>query len=772
MHRHATRLMLCLILALAAAYLTGCADDVKPPPPPEKGFPETELTYAPLPGDTTTFRVRFFWNGYDKDGEVMRFRFAIDSDSIPPVEEWNTTTAKETTFLFLVDPVKEIRGHTFQIAAEDDEGQVDQTPARRFFSAKTIPPTSLIPAIGGGPSAFNPLIGPNFTFRWSGIDPDGGETGGSAPVDSFEYLLLLMGAFNEAGHDPLPPFNQQEYVDLINTATGATLPSNWRPDASDPDGKDYSDWAWIGIRALENRFRNATPGEYVFAVRAVDVAGATEKNLEWIRNIRHFTVSRVNPGPQLEVCSSVFTACLPKTTGPEDAPRRELQIFEGETISFSWSATAERYGGQITGYTFALDDTSTFPGLDLLRTAVTFSPEQLTAGNHFLFVRAVDDGGLVTNAVIPILIVRPDFKDPALPRSVLYVDDSTAPGITNPVPDSTTTIGNFPNDLAESQWWTETLLGHVSLDLPPITEWDATLAGAGEITLQGRKPPEPRHLAQYHTVIWNVDFNNSVTNPTALWRSLVGGNYSELAGYLRAGGTLILTGMDISSNVVNPTTIFDALSGGLCSQFAPGTDGYLFSYFPRLFMGIDRAILNKSALRRDGARDFIEAFPTTAGAAMGFDTATVDRGPVGSGAKWIITEPGDPETTNKPGLPRIDGWIMARNFDCRENPSAAFRLEDPSQAIALPILTYHGVRTGVFETGGPSPREGLVTGIRVQAHDLGLPGPKPPIVPGNSAGAIGRTVHLSFPLYWLRDEDARNVIQAAFTYVNASPTLP
>ena len=58
MHRHVTRLMLCLILALAAAYFTGCASDITPPAKPSPGFPETELTYAPLPGDTTTFRVR------------------------------------------------------------------------------------------------------------------------------------------------------------------------------------------------------------------------------------------------------------------------------------------------------------------------------------------------------------------------------------------------------------------------------------------------------------------------------------------------------------------------------------------------------------------------------------------------------------------------------------------------------------------------------------------------------------------------------------------
>ena len=734
--------------------------DPKPPPPAQA--PETELTYAPIPGDTTSFRVRFFWTGSDKDGEVVRFRFAIDADSMKPSHEWTPTHAKDTTFLFLVDPVTEIRGHTFQIAAEDNEGRIDPTPARRFFSAKTRPPTS---EIERGPAAFNPLVGPNFTFEWSGIDPDGGETGGSAPVDSFEYLLLLIGSLREQGHDPLPPYNHDRYVNMIRSATGRTLPSNWQ-------GLDHSDWEWIGVRALENRFRNATPGEYVFAVRAVDLAGATEKGIQFGRNIRRFTVSTKNPGPLLSICSSVFTACLAPTSGPDDAPRRELQIFEGETISFSWNATAERYGGEIAGYTYALDDTTTFPGLDPFRSAATFSPEVLTPGSHFLFVRAVDDGGLVTNSIVPIFIVRPEFKDPSASRLILYVDDSTAPGVTSPSQDLTTSFGNFRNDTDESLWWTQFLLNGLDAGgvIAPVTEWDALLAGAADT--ERRKPPAPRQLAQYTTVIWNVDTNNSITRPTALWSSLVGGNYSELAGYMRAGGTLILTGFDVSSNVVNPSTVFDSFSGGLCSEFAPGTQEYQFTYFPRLFMGVNRAILSKGALRRDGARDFIAAYPTAAGASMGFDSVFVDRGTSGSDAKWIIEAPGDPESNLSPGLGRIDGWIMARDFACELNTSSVFRLEDATLPVAQPILAYHGVRTGVLETGGPSPREGLVTGIRVQAHDQGLPGIKTPIVPGNSTGAIGRAVFISFPMYYLVDEDARKLMQTSFDYVNASPTLP
>jgi len=754
-----------VLTGLAAAvlgllYLTGCGNKVTPPPIHEDTNPETELTYAPLPGDTTTFRVHFYWNGYDKDGEVMTFSFAVDEDTLKPVGDWPTTTSKDTTLLFLVDPVKEVRQHVFKVASRDNDGKWDLSPATRFFSAKTLPPTSLIKR---GPAAFNPIVGPNFTFEWEGIDPDGGETGGKAPVDSFEYVLLLIGATGAPGAEPLPGYQQDFYLALINQSTGHTLKSDFEWAGTT---HDFSDWHWIGIHSLKNRFRNATPGEYVFAERAVDLAGATEKNLGFGTNIRHFTVSTKNPGASLVISSSVLTLPLQPAVGPDDTPRKPLQIFEGETISFSWTASADAYGGEVVGYTYALDDTSSFPGLDLLRTGATFKPSQLPPGSHFLFVRAVDDGGLVTNAVIPMLIVHPNFKDPGQPHSILYVDDSTPPGVTT---DETISIGNFPSDLTERAYWI-TDPGILN-GLAPVTEWDTSKEGYGEV--EGRKPPEPRLLANYTTVVWNVDFNNGVGSPTGLWRTLVGGAYSELSGYLRAGGTMILSGFLLGGNVINPNTVlYGNVSRGICFALEPGTTGYFLGTFPRMFMGVDGAVLGGPDLRTLGGKDFIQARPTAAGIAMGFDTVDVDRGPLGSGAKWITYSGfGSLNENLSPGLLYVDGLNMARNFACVDQPNSVFRVEDPAAPIAAPIYRYHGVHSGINEEGGPSPREGLVVGIRTQAHDLGTEGAGT-ITPGHAAGAIGRLVHLAFPLYFMKTEQARQLLQTSFNYVDQSPTLP
>jgi len=186
-------------------------------------------------------------------------------------------------------------------------------------------------------------------------------------------------------------------------------------------------------------------------------------------------------------------------------------------------------------------------------------------------------------------------------------------------------------------------------------------------------------------------------------------------------------------------------------------------------MGVDGARANWDGLRTLGARDFVAAIPTTAGIASGYDSALVDRGPLGSGAKWI-TYPGsgDPNSNSSPGLPQVDGLIMAQNFGCEPNAPAVFKPENPSQPIAQPVLLYHGVNVGINEDGKPSPREGTVVGVQVQAHGLGQ-GSAQTFDPNRS---VGRMAHLTFPLYFLRDPDAVRILRAAYSYVSASPTLP
>jgi hypothetical protein len=722
--------------------VTGCADSVKPIRI-ENSSPGTGLTYAPLDSDTTYYRVHIYWEGFDRDGEVVRFLFAIDADTSLPVPQWRSTSKNDSTFAFLVDPVSDVRGHVFMVSAVDNDGFYDRSPARRFFSVKTRPPISRIIR---GPSSMS-RVGQNFTFEMFGSDPDGSLIGGPAWVDSFECILLRVGMAAAPGQPTLPPFDQTTYVDLINRAVGRTLPA------------PYDGWSWKGIRGTMKRYQFSSPGPYVFAERAVDAAGSAEKGLSYGTNIRYFTVAMSPPpppGPTLVITCSALNRSI-VTSGPDDVPREAIQLLEGESIRFSWSASTGNYGDEFR-YAYAVDDPSQIGTLDPRRTEVTLTPAQLSPGMHTLYVRVGADPGLITNAVIPILVIHPPFKEPGAAREILYVDDSLSPGST------TQRVGNYPSDGEETSWWMSAILPQLGV---PAVEWDTYFAGLQGV--EGREPPTLSDLARFSTVVWNVDFNNGFTSPTGLHKTLFSQAQSHLAAYVRGGGTLILSGFTIASNVSEPTTTLYAYGsrGGICADLEPGP-AYDNSFFARNYMGIDGALANYQALRTLGARDFIAAAPTVAGVTSGYDSALVDRGPLGSGAKWITYVGGEPNTNASPGLGQVDGWLMAENFGCEPSASAVFTPENPSLPIAQPILVYHGANIGIDEEVGPSPREGMVVGVQVQAHGLGA-GDSPTFDRDHS---LGRMVHLAFPLYFLRDEDAVRVLQAAYNYVNASPTLP
>ena len=740
---------LCLLLFALACLVGACS---KPGTPlREPNTPETVLTYAPLEGDTSSFQLHLYWSGFDRDGEVVRYRYAIDSDTTEAATKWSTTTATDTTLVFQVDPVEAIRGHVFWISSEDNDGYIDPTPAKRFFSARTIPPTSTIVR---GPSPWNSIIGPNFAFEWQGIDPDGSPTGDSAPCESSQTLVLRLGATNDtiasSGHEPLPPYNQLFYTNLIRASTGDAL--------ADPR---YDDWHWSEKVGTSLRVTGARAGEYVFAERAVDPAGARETNLSFIKNIRHFTVATRNVGPALFL--SFEGGALPSATGPIDFARPEIHVLEGDIISFAWSASAESYGGSVVGFTYALDDTIALPPFDIRNTAVTVRTAEIGAGLHFLFIRVVDDGGLQTHAVIPFRVIHPTFKDPVSalnPPQYIYVDDALSPG------ESIQRFFNYPSDAEEDAWWNANILAPLSLQYGVgRRDWDTALEGnqnGGGL----RMAPSLVDLALYRAVIWNVDFAG---NRTALWQALVGDGPRELRTYLRGGGTLILSGFGIATDIVRPTTALTGnFSRGICAAFLPGTAEYSQTFFPREMLGINGARGTEEALRRQGHADFLSARTTTEGAVMGYVTADVDTGIT---AKWYgKIFPGTPESSWTPGLPLIQGWRMAPFFNCEPN-QALLRREDFAAPISTPIFTYHGAPKGIYMDGGPSPREDLVVGVQVQAHDLGEMGGGV-FGPGNSEGATGRIVAFGFPMYFLKDAEATSLMRTAFGYVNSSPTLP
>ena len=156
--------------------------------------PQTVLTG--VPGDSTTnfYRLHLYWNGYDPDGEVVGYEWAV-TDSLPPatgVIPYRFTTRTDSIFLFNVEESREILGHRFYVRAVDNEGKRDPIPKWTFFAVRNnCVPTSrflVAEAFGQTPdgrdtvrilSSTDPSVpsdtipaGWGLRFSWEGADCD------------------------------------------------------------------------------------------------------------------------------------------------------------------------------------------------------------------------------------------------------------------------------------------------------------------------------------------------------------------------------------------------------------------------------------------------------------------------------------------------------------------------------------------------------------------------------------------------------------------------
>jgi hypothetical protein len=104
--------------------------------------PETTITIIPEDSTTGFYRYHVYWHGEDSDGRVIRYIFAI-TDTISRDEDlnWDPQTAENRERSFYTEKTDSVfifnsaRSRlVFNIAAIDDFGRLDRTPARaRFF---------------------------------------------------------------------------------------------------------------------------------------------------------------------------------------------------------------------------------------------------------------------------------------------------------------------------------------------------------------------------------------------------------------------------------------------------------------------------------------------------------------------------------------------------------------------------------------------------------------------------------------------------------------
>jgi hypothetical protein len=165
--------------------------------------PETILSVAPEEGDRVFHKYRVRWTGLDRDGVVVTYKVAslaedelyggrTNEDDI--IEyllglDWIYTDATESLFVFRADRPNS-RNHSLYVAAIDNEGKEDGTPAVTNFMAidyglpeieilisdNLNPIPRVAPPRGDTLPEYNlqdPAEPIYIKLQWHGIDPDG-----------------------------------------------------------------------------------------------------------------------------------------------------------------------------------------------------------------------------------------------------------------------------------------------------------------------------------------------------------------------------------------------------------------------------------------------------------------------------------------------------------------------------------------------------------------------------------------------------------------------
>jgi hypothetical protein len=160
----------CLV-ALAALGVVACDEAVSPTPPKSANQPpETALLLESDSLAPVLYTVPLRWFGSDADGKVTAYRLRwtcvdLTVGTCPPDPGWTTTMATTDTFSLYVPGGTGT--YVFEVAAVDDDGLADPTPATQRFTLYNHPPVVHF-APGSLPASTLPAI----TFYLQAVDPD------------------------------------------------------------------------------------------------------------------------------------------------------------------------------------------------------------------------------------------------------------------------------------------------------------------------------------------------------------------------------------------------------------------------------------------------------------------------------------------------------------------------------------------------------------------------------------------------------------------------
>jgi hypothetical protein len=471
-------------LVIVAGAMIGCSEE--PGGDRVENQPPTVwLSSAPPEGNDTKYRIRLFWGGWDPDGEISHYEFAItdneggafdpaDTVTTPDHNPWGRVYGSDSLFTFSADVLRDTlttslvsrfeRSHTFFIRAVDEAGLASSEPAYRSFTAWTLSPTVTIKVPRRAGQSLTPAQVPSIaTYRWVAEDFVNTNLESQEP-DSVRWIL-----------HPVPSND---------------FPGGIKYVRDNPNSEEWSDWH--NYRAPEDSGKSwTTPptdlGTYVFAVQAKDEAGAVTPVFDEAFNVRRIRVSAKSTGPTLTVTNE-FTG--PIQTSVVNSPTVILDLPAGVPLQFTWSADAEGYGGLVSGYRYGWDIADLADPAQWEVDYTPFTTERAKSptrtfffGTHTFDVEVIDNSGARSRVEIKINVIQFTMN-----KSLLFVDDYDAKstGIIQ-------TNGAVPSDAEHDAFWQEMLDDVADF----FWEDDAISVKAGSAVSIVK-------FADYKTVVWDA----------------------------------------------------------------------------------------------------------------------------------------------------------------------------------------------------------------------------------------------------------------------------
>jgi hypothetical protein len=384
------------------------------------------LTYAPVDTTQSEFYVyQMYWTGFDPDGRVVRYEYAVDPPSDAGADTaWVVTTRTTETITFSATQPESLRTtrpisrdfHVFVLRAVDNRGLCSEPVARAFYSFCVAPVARITSPIPN--PLLSPTILPNVLIQWMGMDFT--DPTGTTFEKPLYYKYRLFSSVSE------PRISWWLSHPDSMRATFAPTFAGW--DSTGPD-------------SARARYTGLVPNsEYLFVVVAFGRSGAYSPVWNLSTNmLRMFVSPFPGMGPELTVYNSFFTYTYVTSGFPTPLDPRwaiPLQVPGGVPLTLNWYAKPAA-GSAIRGYRWVLDpvslddetprsgtnDWSHWSEWGLLNTSATVGPFDGAAGDsgevHDFFIEVDDINGILALGWVRFSIFRPTFD-----RELLIVDDT------------------------------------------------------------------------------------------------------------------------------------------------------------------------------------------------------------------------------------------------------------------------------------------------------------------------------------------------------------